>query len=123
MGFSGIEILTILKIDHNQGQDQGHNISRDTLKLIFLIYRNTKPNIEVSCWLYLTKILITIVIKNYEIIPPNFMALIITHATITIIVWLIIDTGLLSFWSVGQSPTIPIGSRHLEIVLLPRFQV
>ena len=31
---------------------QGHEVRRDTLKLIFLIYGRTKPNIEVSGWLY-----------------------------------------------------------------------
>ena len=32
--------------------DQGHEIRRGNLKLIFLIYESTNPNIKVSGWLY-----------------------------------------------------------------------
>ena len=34
---------------------QSHKVRRDTLKLIFLIFGSTKPNMEVSGWLYKTK--------------------------------------------------------------------
>ena len=38
------------------GPYQGHKVRRNTLKLIFLIYESTKPNIEVSGWLCQIKI-------------------------------------------------------------------
>ena len=61
---------------------QGHTWSnrRNTLKLIFLIYGSAKPNIEVSGWLYQTKINLTHTAyqENYQNTPPYFMALSIT---------------------------------------------
>ena len=48
----------------------GHKVWMNTLKLIFLIYEITKPNnIEVSDWLYQTKI------SKYLSLPPYNMAL------------------------------------------------
>ena len=53
-------------------ENQGYKVRRDTLKLISLIHGSNKPNIEVSGWLYQTKLHITQ--QNYQSIPPYFMA-------------------------------------------------
>ena len=56
---------------------QEHKVRRYTLKLIFLIYDSTKPNIKLSCWIYQTKTHITHIFikKKYQSIPPYFMSL------------------------------------------------
>ena len=57
--------------------NQDHGVRRDSFKLIFLIHGSTKPNIEVGDWLDQTKIFITHIAfsKNYQHIPPYYMAL------------------------------------------------
>ena len=57
--------------------NQDHGVRRDSFKLIFLIRGSTKPNIEVGGWLNQTKIRITHIAfsKNYQRIPPYYMAL------------------------------------------------